>query len=146
MRSTRRSFLGLLGGGAAAGPVTVKQALSQVPQSTGIGCVERVAGNAVCSEPTDHGEWLAKHVLDLMEARTGPAKTENFSPVYADIEALVSVSRTSKVRMTNEKEKQERIGSALRDFISHHKLNWLGMSEKEIFDYVELIARQPNTK
>ena len=139
MNSSRRGFLGLLGGGAFAGPKAVKQAFAKVA-STGIPTMTNVGiSSNLCV--SDDQSWRAREVLSLLRGRhQKPSINLHQTNSYPNIEALHSVSKVNKHRMSVELDRERALTNSIRELVQHYRLDWIGLSEEQLIGQIEKIA------
>lgn len=144
MKSTRRGFLGLIGGGAVTGPKVLGAAIRGAAGQVHVGNLKSSIASSndlgIGGAPDDNVKWLAGCALDTIRSGIGPAKLHPHEEQYLDIEALVSVSRGQKARMASERKRQERISAWVRDFAEAYKLDLLGIKEGELIRLLEKVA------
>lgn len=140
MKSTRRGFLGLLGGGAVAGPSALKGAMADVAVSDVAGAGIR-SGDLTCgSASSDGGDWRAAEILRILQGKVGPTTYHAHMDTYPDIEALKSTSLSFRARKIREKNIDAAVAEQVRLFIRERGLNLVGMTEETLLTIIKKAA------
>ena len=144
--TSRRGFLRLLGGtaitagsSAGGGPAILKQAIHR---ATTAGSIAKAAvTSAAPLKGPDTLSFTALDVLRTLENTTHDSRVEHHTS-YADIDALVSVSKVYKARMTNDRRREENLARQVQEFLRQSKLNLVGLSEETLLSIIRKTAGQ----
>lgn len=136
MKSSRRGFLGLIAGGATAGPGALKKAIAQ---SSVIDLPSNIPPVSL-STATDTSDWRACEILQLMKPARGPVTFNQHEQVFSDIACLKSISNGHKCRMNKQKQREYELAHNLGEFLKDKKLNWIGLSEENFMSIIKKAA------
>ena len=141
MKSSRRGFLGLIGGGAVAGPGALKKAMANATASklASVPTVQEVPvgySNAVEAS----GSWRAQEILQLIQ----PRREASFVPAhecwFADVRALKSVSETAKCQIQMRRRREIELANCLSEFIKEKRLDLVGLTEDSLLSIIKKAA------
>ena len=142
MKSSRRGFLSLLGGGAVAGPGALKKAVAAASSGKIASEVMPVTDGCYGLKSNDVDvNWLARDILEAMNGGSGAAITQPHESRFTDIDALVSVSPTQKARLHRQKHRDADLQHQLRRFVEANNLNWVGLTEEKLMTLIKKAAR-----
>ena len=80
-------------------------------------------------------------MLRTLENTAHDSRVEHHTS-YADIDALVSVSKVYKARMTNDRRREENLARQVQEFLRQSKLNLVGLNEETLLSIIRKTAGQ----
>ncbi|MBO6755458.1 MAG: hypothetical protein JJ902_03975 [Roseibium sp.] len=135
--TTRRGFMGLLGGGAVAGPSAIKKALASAPLKQGSAFFNMPSESTPASYGLECNGLGARGIMNFMSSGPGVARQTNYAEFDADIAALKSISLGHKIRMQNQRDYDRRLSEKIQRFLEQKNLNWIGLSEDTILALIK---------
>ncbi|WP_298966171.1 hypothetical protein [uncultured Roseibium sp.] len=139
MKSSRRGFLGLIAGGATAGPGALKGALASASEmgfpTASVGIPQGGDNN-----PNTAAIYIARDILRNLERKKGEPEISRHNNLFADIEALKSISPSAKARMQHDKHLDRELAFMIDSFLRERGLKWVGLSEESLMSIIKKAA------